>query len=189
MSEITYSSGAGGKAPVYAVGVTPAKLLTGTFSFDTSYPTGGEAFDITGKFKSLMGVIFEPKAGYSFEYDYTNKKVKAYQNIKRYSATVDPGEVAAGACLDVDVTVAGVLSTDSVLAFPPVTLEAGIVVQAVVAKAADTITIRLYNPTAAPIDPASKSWVVVAASVLPVEAPATTNMSAVTGVRWFAWGI
>lgn len=53
------------------------KILTGSVAFDSSYPTGGEAMDISAMFNSLKIVLFESKAGYVFEYDYANKKVKA----------------------------------------------------------------------------------------------------------------
>jgi hypothetical protein len=61
---------------IYAKG--DIKFLTGKISFDNSYPTGGEALDLSAHFDTLLGVMIENKAGYSFEYDYTNKKVKAF---------------------------------------------------------------------------------------------------------------
>lgn len=64
------------------------KVLTGTFDFDSSYPTGGEACDLSQYFKGdPLGAIFAPKAGYVFEYDATNKKVKAY--YADYDAAAD----------------------------------------------------------------------------------------------------
>ena len=55
------------------------KLITGSIAFDSSYPTGGEAMDLSNQIPTdLHMVTFENKAGYSFEYDYTNKKVKAF---------------------------------------------------------------------------------------------------------------
>lgn len=53
------------------------KILTGSIAFDSSYPTGGEAMDISDMFTDLKAVFFESKRGYVFEYDYDNKKVKA----------------------------------------------------------------------------------------------------------------
>ncbi len=49
-------------------------------AFDSSYPTGGEPFNP----ETLFGLhevnlaLIEPKQGYSFEYDYTNKKIKVF---------------------------------------------------------------------------------------------------------------
>jgi hypothetical protein len=55
------------------------KLVTGTLLFSASYPTGGEAMDLSKIFPSDTHMVFiEPKAGYLFIYDYTNKKVLAY---------------------------------------------------------------------------------------------------------------
>lgn len=54
------------------------RLVTGTIAFDSSYPTGGEALDLSGKLKTLKSVMLENKSGYVFEYDYANKLVKAY---------------------------------------------------------------------------------------------------------------
>lgn len=55
------------------------KLITGTLLFSASYPTGGEAMDLSKYFPNATHIVFiEPKAGYLFIYDYTNKKVLAY---------------------------------------------------------------------------------------------------------------
>lgn len=54
------------------------RYVTGTFDFDSSYPTGGEAFDYaTLGLSNIDLIVFSPKLGLSFEYDYTAKKVKA----------------------------------------------------------------------------------------------------------------
>lgn len=50
-------------------------------AFDSSYAYGGESFDYTSYgFSAVDRVTFEPKNGYTFEYDYTNKTVKAFSN-------------------------------------------------------------------------------------------------------------
>ena len=56
------------------------KYTTGTVTFDSSYPTGGEALLPTalGLSSKIEFVSFSPAAGYVFEYDYTNQKLKAY---------------------------------------------------------------------------------------------------------------
>ena len=55
------------------------RLVTGSFLFSSSYPTNGEPCDMSKIFpKDLHMVTVEPKAGYLFVYDYTNKKVLAY---------------------------------------------------------------------------------------------------------------
>jgi len=57
--------------------LTGVRLVMGTIGFDSSYPTGGEAIDLP--LNEVNGMLIENKAGYSFEYDRTNKKIKAYQ--------------------------------------------------------------------------------------------------------------
>lgn len=55
------------------------KVCVGTVAFDSSYPTGGEAVSYANL--GLANVDFvqvSSAAGYVFEYDHTNKKVKAY---------------------------------------------------------------------------------------------------------------
>lgn len=54
-------------------------ILTGSIAFDSSYPTGGEdAGDISDYFRNLDSILIEAAGGYSFEYDATNDKIKAY---------------------------------------------------------------------------------------------------------------
>lgn len=146
---------------VYAKG--DMKFLTGKVDFDSSYPTGGEAMDISKFFKNLLGVTFETKSGYVFEYDYTNKKVKALERHSVYSAAVDPPSIAAGAIADVAVTVTDITTSDRIIAIPPADLEEDLLLQLARASAADTITLRLQNTKvlgntrmySAAIDPAS----------------------------------
>ena len=60
---------------VYASG--DVKILTGQIGFSDEYPVAGEAMDLSGYFTNVLGVMFETKSGYVFEYDYENSKVKA----------------------------------------------------------------------------------------------------------------
>lgn len=57
----------------------PTREVTFDFAFDSSYPTGGESLtpNSVGLSEVKMAVI-APKAGYVFEYDYDNDKIKAY---------------------------------------------------------------------------------------------------------------
>ena len=78
----------------------------------------------------------------------------------RRSVSVDPPSIAAGATADVTATVTGVdTSTVLGLGFSPPALTAGLVIGLVRVSAANTVTIRLYNSTAAPIDEPAGSWV------------------------------
>ena len=55
------------------------KMITGSFAFTGTYATGGETLDLSKLLPTDVHlVMIAPSAGYSFEYDYTNKKVKAY---------------------------------------------------------------------------------------------------------------
>ena len=48
-------------------------------AFDSSYPAGGESLSLSARgFEGLTRAIIEPKKGYTFEYDKTNNKVKAF---------------------------------------------------------------------------------------------------------------
>ena len=75
--------------------------------FDDSYPTGGESFDATAYITNPVAVIVLPQSGYVFEYDASNKKIKAY--YADYDANSDGAliEVADEADLSsvTDVTV------------------------------------------------------------------------------------
>ena len=63
-----------------SIGNTDIVVKAGTIDFDSSYPTGGEYFDITGYFPKgiVSNVMIGAKSGYIFEYDGDNKKIKAY---------------------------------------------------------------------------------------------------------------
>jgi len=63
-------------------------IVTGKISFDSSYPTGGESLDLTDRLRTVLAVFIENKSGYIFEYDYTNKKVKAYYPTKSQSSNL-----------------------------------------------------------------------------------------------------
>jgi hypothetical protein len=76
-------------------------VVTGTIAFDSSYPTGGESFtpaNIGLRVVDLM--LFEQTKGFTYEYDYTNSKVKAYAQGALVGAagavTMDDFPVTAG---------------------------------------------------------------------------------------------
>jgi len=74
------------------------------------------------------------------------------------TVAVDPPSIAAGAAANVDVTVTGLETTDRVLVVCTEDLEAGLVPIAAYVPSANTLRIRLYNPTAAAIDGVSRIW-------------------------------
>lgn len=75
------------------------------------------------------------------------------------SASLDFASIAAGASAVLTIAVAGASTTDRVLLNPPATLPNGVVPVAYV-SAADTVTVRLNNVTAAAIDPAAMTYLV-----------------------------
>lgn len=70
------------------------RLVSGYISFSSSYSTGGEAVDIP--LKEVHGMCIENKAGYMFEYDRANKKIKAYR-FDYPNAAAGPAVEVAGA--------------------------------------------------------------------------------------------
>lgn len=165
----------------------------GTYLFDSSYASGGEAFDPVADMKLPVGatvraVLFEAVGGFSFEYDLTNKKVKALAPIKKYTAALDPASMATDAASSKAVTVTGVASTDICIACQPAAaLEAALVVQSARVTATDEITVELANHSAATVDGASANadFYVVKANGAAQEVAASTDLSAVTA-RWVA---
>ena len=56
-----------------------AKFVFGTITMDSGYVTGGEAVSFPGVATAGIAAMFiNNKNGYSFEFDKTNSKVKAY---------------------------------------------------------------------------------------------------------------
>lgn len=60
----------------YGIGGT-ATLYVGTIALDSSYPTGGEAIDVSGN-ERLEIVLCSHSGGYSFDWDQNDQKLIAY---------------------------------------------------------------------------------------------------------------
>jgi hypothetical protein len=73
------------------------------------------------------------------------------------TATLDFPSVVAAGQQELTVTVTGAVVGDTVHAGAPAALEAGLAHNTRV-TAANTVTVRVLNITASPIDPASASW-------------------------------
>lgn len=73
--------------------------------------------------------------------------------------TLDVGSIAAATVTTFTITVTGcrVAGGQSVALSPPSAIDASLLWCGLV-TADDTVTVRLYNPTAGPIDPASSTW-------------------------------
>lgn len=131
--------------------LTGLRLVTGTIDFDASYPTGGEAISLP--LSEVNGMLIENKAGYSFEYDRVNKKVKAFTpTVQHTHDLLLTGGQAAGDALQQLAGVVGKTAAGNVTA----------------AGGASNI----QNKAAA------------AAS----EVANATDLSALTGVAFLAWG-
>ena len=87
-------------------------------------------------------------------------KVPARQLALVGSASIDFASISAGAVGTQSVTVTGAKTGDVVALGPPSGINANLIWSGYV-SAADTVTIRLYNPTGGAIDPASATWKVV----------------------------
>lgn len=77
------------------------------------------------------------------------------------TATLDFGSIAVAASEDKTITVTGAVTGDAVAFSLPAAIDAGLVFNAFV-SAANTVTVRATNVTAAPIDAASAVFRVVA---------------------------
>jgi hypothetical protein len=59
--------------------VSSKRVHYGTIAFDSSYPAGGESLTAADvSLHTIERIEFEPALGFTFAYDYTNKKVKAF---------------------------------------------------------------------------------------------------------------
>lgn len=81
------------------------KLLSGSIAMGSSYPSGGESasVNLARYFKLLHHVLIETQAGYTFQYDKTNNKIKAYTGGAEVTATTDLSTLAAIGFLGVGV--------------------------------------------------------------------------------------
>jgi hypothetical protein len=84
-------------------------------------------------------------------------RVPAAQKMLTATATLDFASIAAGAVGTLTATVTGAATGDFVIVAPPGNLAAGLVFCGFV-SAANTVTIRIINGTASPVDPASAAF-------------------------------
>jgi hypothetical protein len=75
---------------------------------------------------------------------------------------ITPGSVGAGAQVTVTPGVTGITTSHQVIAWPQQALETGLVPIASWASAANTVSVVIYNPTAAAVTGATKNWVILA---------------------------
>ena len=140
---------------------------SGTIAFDSEYPTGGESLTpaMIG-LGTIENIDIEPKTGYTFVYDHTNKKVLVY-------------EAGAGAAAHThDLLIIGGQAATT-------TNEVAHYATDILGKEAAT------NATIAGADSATKGGVVASGSIgggALAEVAAATNLATLTGVKFRAWG-
>ncbi|MBI3320012.1 MAG: hypothetical protein HYZ89_05445 [Candidatus Omnitrophica bacterium] len=78
--------------------------------------------------------------------------------IRFGTAAVDPPSIAANTTTNVNVTVAGLTTSDKVWAAAVNALEDGLVLESAEVTAANTLTLGIRNTTASAIDGASRNW-------------------------------
>lgn len=79
--------------------------------------------------------------------------------ILRGTISVNPASLNATTAADTSITITGAVAGDSVVLNPPTAgLTAGMFIVGAWVSAADTVTVRLYNSTGAPIDEAAADW-------------------------------
>lgn len=157
--------------------------------FDSSYPAGGEAWDLSADFDSIIGAFFESEDGYTFKITSkdapASSKVQAFQALKKFSAAVNPASLATDAVNSTAVTVTGVAATDECVSVQAAAaLEAGIVFQSARVTGANEITVEVSNTSAGTVDAASATadFYVRKANGAGYEVTDTTDLSTVTKV-------
>lgn len=104
MATITYDQdtpGRGGSGPVFGTGARPTKVITGRFSFDNSYPTGGETIsEVADFFRGAVidGMFIEQpiqagaQTGKFIAVDYTAKKLKLFTNASPFAEVANASD-------------------------------------------------------------------------------------------------
>ena len=67
MASLNLHQEGAGRAEAQVNGTTAVLFVPGTFAFDDSYPTGGEAFDLSDILASVAGVLVSAQGGRTFE--------------------------------------------------------------------------------------------------------------------------
>lgn len=160
--------------------------------FTGTYATAGDTLD-AATIKKLMpsGTLanmatpgqLTSKLGRVAYLDQATNKLKVYVPMAVYTAVFNPASLAAITSRDDAVTVTGVLATDEVVRVePPAAILSSVVVQGARVTGADTITMRLTNPSAGAVDVASGTWkfYVAAAGGAMHEVPSASDLTADT---------
>lgn len=152
------------KAPYKSFG--GLRMVAGEIAFDSSYPTGGEAISLP--INDVWGMVIENKSGYLFEYDRTNKKIKAFTPTKAQGSHTHNAFKILNSQTAADKT-----------AFVEVKDGAGaaLTAAAYIAAAGGGSDFNVPTDGAGAISAAAAS-----------EVADTTDLSALTGCAFLAWG-
>lgn len=75
-------------------------VVCGVYDFDSSYPNGGESFDVSSYLnRGILGVWIGPKSGYVFAYDSDNAKILAYNSAGFTPAGTNSAPTFTGSAL------------------------------------------------------------------------------------------
>lgn len=186
---VAFDTPGGGTCPAYSY-IQDMKTISGRMTFPNAYEAGGHVLKTEKPFfRKLMGVLFENKDGYSFEYDHNTGKVKAFYILCDTSVTITPGEVPAGKAVDIVVEHGAFKVGDYLAMQPPIDLEAGLVPIAASVTEAGKAKVRIYNPTAAAVTGVGRSWNLLTLTPSKREVFANKNLSSLGSIRFIAWGI
>lgn len=84
-----------------------AYAVSADITFDSSYPTGGEALAASAfGLNNIDIMLCETASGYMFQYDYANAKLKAFYPRAALTGSLDVAESAATLTGDTDVAAA-----------------------------------------------------------------------------------
>ena len=95
MAAVVLHPPGGARVPAQAFGERLA-LISGAVTFSSSYTTGGETVDLSPWLRDVKFFVAHPAGGYVFEYDYANKKLKAFRFDYPNAAQGPAVEVQAG---------------------------------------------------------------------------------------------
>lgn len=79
-------------------------FISGQVRFSNAYQAGGETVDLSSWLRDVKGFVATPAAGYIFEYDYANRKLKAFRFDYAAAAAGPAVEVPAGTDLSAVMT-------------------------------------------------------------------------------------
>jgi len=170
------------------------RVVFGSMAFDSSYPTGGEGatrsqLSVGRIVNSTVMVQVEAESGYTFEYDYTNSKVQAYNGGgstvagHTHTATTDGHTHTATTSGHTHTVTVTDSTTGTAIEFLDGAVHvSGATANITSASATDTTT------TASTTDTATTASGGAITAAVGTEVANATDLSALTGVRYIIYG-